>query len=416
MGAQNIGSGFDTVSEGRHFSGEDLYDAEAKKARFHLGPLLFFPQLGIMGIGYSNGFGLTYASRDGEEQTTAPRKGDFTAAARGGVRALLPIGSRYRLAGDVAATYQWYAHSVDQRRLAVDSGVSAYVTLGRVQLDARLGLYNATIPLSSELPTRTNERSRALGGGVSIPLGDRLFLRGRVQVRRPEYLDSGSFGNEVARLDRSEVGYTIGVAYRMNPRLSLDVGYQITRGRYSNESVRDVDGTGYVFGIRYGRDRLFANAQIAYRRYEQGTSIRSGLYGALSVGLRLARAFDVSVTGSRGRIDSLFLDQASFDEQRVGGTLGYTFDRLLNLRIAAGVGLGSNDYGSDVVLDGVTYRRRDDVVTYHATAGFQIGKLARVGATLNTSRYTSNVPGYARGVTEILVNLSLLTGGIQIIK
>ncbi len=414
--AQNIGSGFDTVSAGRSFSANDVFDSEAKRSRFHLGPLLFFPQLGITGLGYSNGFGYTYASSGSETQPTERRKGDFTATAHAGVRALLPIGSRYRLAGDIAATYLWFARSVENRRLGVNSSVSALAELGRVQVNAGASLYNETIQLSSELPARTDQRSRGIHGGISVPIGDRLFVRGNVQLRSPEYRDSGSFGNEVSRLDRTEVGYALGLGYEMNTRLSFDASYQVTRGRYSNESARDVDGRGYVFGLRYGRDRLFSNAQVAYRRYEESKGVRSGLYGALSVGVRLGRAFDVSVTGSRGRTDSLFLDQTTFDELRGATALGYTFERLLNLRLAAGLEIGNNTYPSDVVVDGVSYRRRDDVVTYRLTAGVQIGKFANVGATLHSSRYTSNVPGYDRDVTEILVNLSLFTGGIQIIK
>lgn len=407
-----VGTGFDTVSADRSYSATDLFDAEAKRARFRLGPLLLFPQLGISGIGYTNGF----QSHTGDTQSNEPKRNDITATASGGIRALLPVGTRYRISGDVTLAYQWYLDSVELRRLSVNSSVAALAEVGRVRLDVRTAIYSATIPLSSEVQVRTNERTGGVSGGVSVPLGDRLFLSGRVDFRNPTYETGGRVGEDAARLNRREVAYGGGLLYELNTRFSLNVSLQATQARYSNEAYRDTDSTGYSFGIRYGRDRTFANAQVSYRTYDQSNGRHSGLYGAVSGGFAIGRFALVQFQAYRGRTDSLFLDQTAFDEERVYGALGYTFERLLGLRLTAGAEIGDNRYTTDVTIDGITYRRRDDVFTYRGTAGITIGRFATVSGTLSRSRYTSNTPGFDREVTDIAINFSIFTGGIQLIK
>ncbi|MFN7986215.1 MAG: hypothetical protein U0529_02005 [Thermoanaerobaculia bacterium] len=373
-------------------------EAEVKEARIRLGPLKLRPILNIGNLGWTDNF---YGT------TSDSAEGDFTATVEGGVKAIVPAGSRLFVRGSVLPAYTWYSTNSDRSTFGGTYDASAYYYLSRFSFEARAGSYTSTVNLSSEVEQPVKQDVLAGQFRAQYELGTRTALVGDLNLARRRYGGAGLSDEDLAtlaKLDGSDAVWSVGVRRKVGGRLLLGVSYEQGDLAFVNEGeLRDARSTGVMGSAYLEKSRLEVNVYLGYRdfRPKGGSSFVpwNGPSGGGTVGYALSRLFSAAVFARSNLIASLYTDNAVYDERRAGATLG------ISPRWAtfwATWETGANRYVSPTLQpDGSSVTRRDDVKTIRGGVRGHVGRLLTIGVEASQEDYTSNLPGFDRSIFRI---------------
>jgi hypothetical protein len=389
-------------------------ESEAREARIRLGPLRLRPTLSIGNLGYTNNF---FGETDEE------REGDFTATVRGGVRAIVPVGSRLFLKGSVLPTYSWYSKNADRRQFGGTYDASALFYLSRFALQVQGASEAENVDLSSEVEQPVEQKVLSGVFRGQYELGSRTAIVGDVRLSRRRYGGAGFSDDELAmlrRLDGTDTIWSVGVRRKVGARLSVGVSYEQGDLSFANEGeLRDARSTGILGSAFLDRSRLDVNVFAGFRKLEPkaGSSFEpyDGPSGGAQVTYAATRLVSLGAFARSSFVSSLYGENAFYDERRVGATIGIS-PRWASLLVAFEV--GTNKYpGLTVFTDGSSARRNDDVTTLRGRVTTRLGRLLNLGVDVSQSKYDSNLPGLDRSVFRVGTTIGLgLSGSIDLIK
>ena len=383
-------------------------EAEVKQARVRLGPLKLRPILNVGNLGYTNNF-------YGSESDAA--EGDFTATVEGGVKAIVPAGSRLFVKGSVLPSYTWYSTNSDRSAWGGTYAASAYGYVSRFSFQASGGSYTSTVNLSSEVEQPVTQDVLAGQLRAQYAMGSRTTLVGDLNLARRRYGGAGLSGEDLATLsglDGSDAVWSIGVRRKVGARLLLGVSYEQGDLAFVNEgSLRDAKSTGVMGSAWLEKSRLEVNVYLGYRdfRPKGGSSFApwNGPSGGGAVGYALSRFLSLGVSARSNLVASLYSGNAVFDERRAGVTLGVSA-RWATLW--ATIETGSNRYLAPTLQpDGSSATRRDDVTTLRGGIRGHVGRLLTIGVEASQEDYTSNLPGFDRSILRVGTTVGFGTSG-----
>lgn len=389
-------------------------EGEVDEARIRLGPLKLKPTLSIGNFGYTNNF---------FGETEEERKGDVTGTVTGGVRAIVPVGSRLFFRGNVLPSYQWYLDNEDRRGFGGTYDFSAVWFISRFSFEATAGSYTATVNLSSEVEQPVEQN--VLGGRLraQYELGSRTMLVGDLNLAKRSYGGQGFTEEEldtVERLDGTDTVWSVGIRRKLGARLLVGVSYEQGDLSFVNEGeLRDATSKGVMGSAFLDKSRLDVNVYLGYRDFQpkSGSSFvpYNGPSGGATVSYSLSRLISLGAFGRSNLVSSLYADAAFYDERRVGATLGFS-PRWAGLYVSYET--GPNLYTAPTLQpDGSWVTREDTVKTLRAGIRGRIGRYLNLGITADKSDYTSNVPGFDRSVFRIGTTVGFgATGSIEILR
>lgn len=388
-------------------------EREADQARIRLGPLRLRPVLSLGNFGYTNNF---------FGETEEARKGDFTATVMGGVKAIVPVGSRLFFRGSVLPSYHWYLDNEERRGFGGTYDFSALWYVSRFSFEARAGSYTANVNLSSEVEQPVEQNVLAGRLRAQYELGSRTTLVGDLNLAKRSYGGPGLSEEEldtVAGLDGTDAVWSIGVRRKVGARLLVGVSYEQGDLTFVNEGeLRDATSRGVLGSAYLDNSRLDVNVYLGYRDFQPkgGSSFvpYSGPSGGADVGYALSRLITLGAFGRSSLISSLYSDAAFYDEQRVGASLGFS-PRWASLLVSFEA--GPNRYTNPTPQpDGSSVTRKDDVRTIRAGIRGRISRFLNLGITADKSDYTSNLPGLDRSVFRIGTTVGFgVSGSIQLL-
>ena len=373
-------------------------ETEVKEARVRLGPLKLRPILNIGNLGYTDNFYGTGADQ---------ADGDFTATVEGGVKAIVPVGSRLFFRGSVLPAYTWYSTNSDRSNFGGTYDASAYYYLSRFSFEARAGSYTSTVNLSSEVEQPVKQDVLAGQFRAQYELGTRTALVGDLNLARRRYGGAGLTDEDLdtlSKLDGSDAVWSIGVRRKVGSRLLLGVSYEQGDLAFVNEGeLRDAKSTGVMGSAWLGKSRLDVNVYLGYRDFQPkgGSSFVpwNGPSGGGTVSYALSRLFSLGAFARSNLIASLYADNAVYDERRAGVTLGVS-PRWATLWVTYET--GANRYVAPTVQpDGSSVTRNDDVTTIRGGIRGKVGKYLTIGVEASQEDYTSNVPGFDRSIFRV---------------
>jgi hypothetical protein len=388
-------------------------EREADQARIRLGPLKLRPILNIGNLGYTNNF---YGSTEDEAED------DFTATVTGGVRAIVPVGSRLFFRGNVLPAYYWYLNNEDRRGFGGTYDVAALFYVSRFSFEVRAGSDTAIVNLSSEVEQPVEQSVVAGRLRAQYELGSRTALVGDLNLARRRYGGPGLSEEDLetlSGLDGSDAVWSVGLRRKLGARLLVGVSYEQGDLSFVNEGeLRDAKSRGVMGSAYLDRSRLDVNVYMGYREFKpkEGSSFvpYDGPSGGASVAYALGRLFSLGAFARSNLVSSLYADTAVYDERRVGGTLGFS-PRWAGLFVSYET--GPNRYTAPTLQpDGSSVTREDDVKTLRGGLRGRVGRYLTLGVTAEKSDYTSNLPGFDRSVFRIGTTVGFGSGGIDILR
>lgn len=387
---------------------------EAREARIRLGPLRLHPTLSIGNFGYTNNF-------LGEEDEE--REGDVTATVTGGVRAIVPVGTRLFLKGSVLPAYYWYSKNADRRQLGGTYDASALFYLSRFTLQVQGASEAQTVDLSSEVEQPVEQKVLSGLFRGEYELGSRTALVGAVKLSRRRYGGPGLEEYTLTKprlLDGTDTIWNVGVRRKLGSRLSVGLSYERGDLTFVNEGMlRDATSTGVLASAFLDRSRLDVNVYAGYRKLERKDGPASMLYDGPSGGAQVTyaatRLISLGAFARSSLVSSLFVQNAFYDERRIGATVGIS-PRVASFFVSYEV--GSNRYLTVISAIGADpIKRNDDVKTLRGRVTTRLGRLLNLGVDVSQSRYDSNYPGLDRSIFRVGTTIGFgSTGSIDIIK
>lgn len=390
----------------------EALEAEVKEARVRLGPLKLRPVLNVGNLGYTNNF---FGTESGD--------GDFTATVEGGVKAIVPAGSRLFVRGSVLPAWTWYSKNSDRSAFGGTYDATLFYFLRRFAFQATGGSYAATLNLSSEVEQPVKQDVLAGQLRAQYQLGARTTLVGDLNLARRRYGGAGLSGEELAtlsRLDGSDAVWSLGVRRKVGARLLLGVSYEqgdvasVSEGELRDATSRGVLGSAYL-----AKSRLEVNVYVGYRdfRPKAGSSFvpYDGPSGGGTVSYALTRLVTLGVFARSSLVPSLYSGSAVYDERRAGVSLAVS-PRVASVWVAYEA--GQNRYAAPGLgPDGPSATRRDDVRTLRGGVRGSVARTLTIGVTATQEEYTSNLPGLDRKVFTLATTVGFgASGRIDILK
>ncbi len=381
--------------------------AQLDYSRYRLGPLRIQPFFTLRDVGYNNNL---YGASASEETV-----GDWTATAAGGVKYLLPLGSKLVLRGTAAPEYTWYLDLAGRRGWGGTYDGELVGLFNRVTVEAGGGYRRANQLLSSEAEV-ANFQDQTFGKArLEIDVLRRLSIFGGadgVKTRIDQGVPILGSTQPNSYLNRTERAYRGGLRYRFREYFSIGAQVEKVRTEFVDEPIdRDNDSTGYLLVAHYDQPRFYVDLSGGYREskalYEGSyfEPYQTGTYGYF-VSYVLARPLELQVLGYRKPVPSFFVANSYYFETRNGAALSFTVGTRTRISISGS--LGSNSYPSDVIYTPTNevIKRKDDVRDLSGGIGVRLTSTLGITGVVTQSRYTSNIPGYDRSVVRFSFGLT----------
>ena len=395
----------DEVPRGRTVALEAQIKSEVESSRFRLGPLRLIPVFRVSNAGYdSNVFGTPDVCPEltGCDQ---PKTDDWTATVSGGLRMVVPLGSKIFLRAEALPSYTWYQETEGRRTWGGFYAGSLYMYFNRLSFEARGFQSQALEFLNSETDTRVDRTTDDAALKLEIELGNALSLTGAAEVQqiRSQQVEAPTIPIvNIRQLDRDEAVARAGIRYRFASRWDLTGGVEFTRTEFFlTPELRDNQTVAYMGGIYYDRPRFFANLSGAYR---EGRAYGGSEYpdfqtatGSYFFSWFPTRRIELQGFGRRG-ISYGATSAASpyFVETRNGAAINVEAHRRLLLK---GFGTyGTNEYPFQEELGEELVERTDTVNTFGGGFSALITKTLVFTGLVYRDTIESLFPGIGRSV------------------
>jgi hypothetical protein len=214
-------------------------------------------------------------------------------------------------------------------------------------------------------------------------------------------------------LNRRERTVALEAYYQAFPGGFIFTNLGLSEYRFDRISAdRDSRAAQAVFGVRFPiLGRIQGVFSLGYRKLmprDPGKTGYTGLYGESALSYRAGR-IGLRIGYSRGDQFSYFETAYLYLGSRVSGGVSFYLTRFL--RLDYNIDFGTSDYPGrmSVPVDAETMvelKRRDHQNAHVVGLVVRVYKTFGVGLTLNSARWTSNVPGWNRRRDFIGVNLT----------
>lgn len=399
--AQPGGEAF--VSGGGEVGEQGPFDSALRNSRWRLGKLYLDPWVGLRDISYVDRIDVLGGER-----------GDYglTATAGAGLDTYLPLGEHMTWASHVSPLYVWFQDQEDRSRFNLDASSGLYGRMGRLGMELEARRNERLRLFSQEVPQQVNSRQDRGQLRLSFPLVGGFSLFGDASVRRFESLeDEETVALPFHQLDRDELVYAGGIAYRFRRGIQVQLGVGRSEVEFA-EGGQPLDNRGdaLILRVDHGTEWIGLYLDLAYRELEpldERSEFRafSGVSGATRLQWRLGRWIAPEVFYRRNLVYSLREEATYLVDTRYG--LAVRSQPIRRLQLRAFVENGSNDY--EPAAGAMRPLRSDDVFTYGASAATRVGWL-NAGVTAYRSHYDSNLPGFDRSVTVVQSHISMSVG------
>ncbi|MEO6326668.1 MAG: hypothetical protein ABIQ65_18740 [Thermoanaerobaculia bacterium] len=400
---------FGSVTEARVLPLREQLEREAKDSRFRLGPIRLHPRLSLQGPTYTNNV----------RGTVGDRQPDWTGTVVGGVRYIVPAGTRVFVRGEISPSYYYALNATELRRFGWVNHASLFAFLGKVTIEATGGYERETVPLSSEDLQPVGLTSTRFAVTSELDLFAKISLVGEVAGFGRRYDTTGSTptsATQISSLEGDDLLLRGGLRYRLSSFLMLGGSYERSRFRYTSATNRNNDETGYVVSAQYQRIRLALNGLVGIREFRASDSSfpsYSGVTGAVLVSYQLLRPLTLQASWTRNLVGSTYLENPYFVETRYGAGFGLQLGRRIDLH---GIfEIGTNRYPLVLNSGAVTpVARKDDVTVLKGDLSVRVFRAVRLVGGVSRSRYTSNIPGQDRSVLAFTTTLDF--GGLELLR
>jgi hypothetical protein len=390
----------DDVPRERIIPPKDQVLAEMQSSRLSLGPLRLIPVFGVSNAGYdSNVFG-----------TATDQVSDWTFTVFGGLRWVIPFGSKVYLRGSALPNYTWYDKLKERRSVGgfYDASLLGFFNRMTVQLS---GYGSESFEVySSELATRVKTTIYDASGAVEVDLAGPFSIFGRGEAQKFRYSPQGQLpGVEVDANDRTDTAARGGLRYKLAADWDMSAAFEQTWSDFVQDAgLRNNLSRAYLFGFHYERPRLYVNLSGGYREgrpkddsafpsYETGT-------GSFFVSFFPLRWLELQGYGRRRVGYSLTSTNPYYFENRIGG--GINVEILSRVLLRGLADTGPNQYPLPQVVDGALIQRRDQARTYGGGASIIVARPLVLTGLVTRDEYHSNIPGESRTVTRYRINAS----------
>ena len=403
----------DVVPRGRTLALEAQIKSEVESSRFRLGPLRLIPVFRVSNAGYdSNVFGTPDVCPEltGCDQ---PKVDDWTATVSGGLRIVVPLGSKIFLRGEALPSYTWYQETEGLKKWGGFYAGSLYLYFNRLTLEARGFQSQALEFLNSETDTRVDRTTDDAALKLEVELGRALSLTGAAEVQqiRSEQVEEPTIPIvNIRQLDRDEAVGRAGIRYRFASQWELTGGVEFTRTEFFlTPELRDNQTVAYMGGIYYDRPRFFANLSGAYR---EGRAYGGSEYpdyqtatGSYFLSYFPARRIELQGWGRRGvSYGATSAASPYFVETRNGAAVNVEVHRRLLLK---GYGsYGTNEYPFEEELGEELVERTDKVKTFGGGFSALITKTLVFTGLVYQDTIESVFPGIGRSVVRFSTTFS----------
>ena len=314
----------DDVPQERTVPEKAQIERDLQRSRWHLGSIRLLPSFAITNAGYdSNVYG-----------TPTDPVSDWTFSIQGGLRFLLPLGTKLYFRADALPSYTWYDKVSTRRSFGgvADASLFAFFNHMTVELTG-YGAQEFEV-YSTELSSRVLTKSVGGVGAAEVELTPKISAFARGEYQTVHYDNAGQVF-DVAQTDHTDTAARGGIRYRAAPNWSVSTAYEQTWTEFDSDAqVRNNQSRAVLLGLHYDAPRLFVNLSGGYRegRPKDGSSFTpySTPTGSFFVSFYASRWLELQVYGKRGVIYSLNLTDPYFIENQIGGGINIQpLDRVL---------------------------------------------------------------------------------------
>jgi hypothetical protein len=388
----------DDVPQERIIPEREKIDNDLQRSRLRLGPVRLLPSIAITNAGYdSNVFA-----------TSVNPVSDWTFTVRGGLRFLLPMGTKMYFRADALPQYTWYDKVTDRRTFGGIANASLFgffnhMTVQLTGYGAKdFGVY------STEFVSRVLSTTVGGNGAVEVQITPALSVFGRGEAQRIRYDNAGQVV-DVTINDRTETAARGGVRYRISEDWSVSSAYEQTWSDFDKvPQQRNNQSRAYLLGVQFGRPRFFVNVSGGYR---EGRPMDDSAFppystptGTFFASFYATRWLEIQAYGKRGVVYSIESSDPYFITNQIGGGLNIQpLDRVLVKGFAT---TGPNQYP---LVPGETTERRDERTIFGGGVSVRVTERGVVTGlvTRDETKTTSSSTLVNPAVTRFTLTVSL---------
>jgi hypothetical protein len=398
----------DEIPQGRIVPEHEEIEHDMARARLRLGPLRLIPSLEIYNAGYDNN---VFATKSEDAVS------DWTATVRGGLRFLLPVGSKFYVRADALPTYTWYDKLTDRRFFGGFYNGVLFGFFNRLSLAVAAGGDQTYRNYSSEFDSPVVNKNSFVSGSVEVNAVGRLYVFGEGAYGRFRYDQTGTVPPDgspsepqpVISNNRNTTTYIGGLRYRQSRDFAISLAYSEARSDYLNQNVfRDNRTRALLAGVLLSHQNLFLNLNGGWREGVPDSS----LYPRYSTGVGgfflsyFPRSWIELRAGGRRRIvNSLSATNPYYFENRL--TAGLALEFLGRFLARGFYEQGPNNYPVPQPGDnGDLIRRRDDARQWGGGLSVKVIRNVVVTGAVTRHVYESNIPSLSRDYTRFTTFLT----------
>ncbi len=377
---------------------KSTFDERVDEAPWRLGVFRITPWFGIRDG--ANVLGETLENgRDNAQD-------DYTVTAGAGVRGYVRFGPQVIWATHVLPEYTWWADDQDRSRLNGRYGTGLFAYLNRAQFELSQRWTEQQQFFSPEIQRLTSNRTVATRLQSNFRLGARFWIA--LGGERTESTNQEDNSVIFRQLDREEVSLRAFVEYRAPGGLRLRAGYEEVAAEFERDArLLSNTSTGPVFGIAFAGNRFAADGEISRRTLEPdlGSQLTQSeeTLGLLQTVWELSERSSLLVFGRRSLSYALDLSSSYLINERLGVQWRGSIRDRYSLALFGETGEDRyQSLTSDVVI------RTDDVTSYGARIGMNLGRNLRLDLEVRTLGYQTPGGEFDRDVTTYGFRLDFL--------
>lgn len=377
-------------------------DQAMRAARWQVGHLFVQPWLSVHDIALVSGLDFDALGGGNTKRGT-----DLTAAAGLGLRAYVPIGLHGVFALHALPEYVWWRDQDDRRRVNGRYGAGVFSDLGRTTFELTATRADALRFFSREVEERVSQRIDRGQAKLRVGLVGAISLLAEASTAEHSLLEQGAVFDPLARLDRTEQRYRLGLTYRFVRGVRVGVSYlRRDIDAVAEDGSRDAQGRAIGLSLEHMTPLWLVRLEGFQERIDLGPSQAvlvedTQLRGRGLILWRTTESVNLDLYANRDLVLSISDAAPAFDDARYGIGLRARLGRLAAGRVF--VEGGQLDF-SAFRLDGP--ERTDDLTALGANFRLDLRRV-RFELTVVHSKYDSNLPEFDRSQTTTRLNFAI---------
>ena len=387
----------DEVPEERTITTKELIDADMQRSRFRLGPIRLIPSISVTNAGYdSNVFG------DSVDPVS-----DWTFTIRGGLRFLLPMGTKVYVRAEALPQYTWYDKLSSRRTYGGVADASVYGFFNRMTVQLS-GTGSQDFSLySTELLARVLTKSADGLAAFDLLVSQGIAVFGKGEIRKTQYDSQGQLPIfDVALNNRTDSAVRGGIRFRLTAESNVSAAVEQTWSDFAESpETRNNESRAYLLGANYQRPKFYVALSGGYRegRARDGSTFPaySTPTGSFFLSYFPIRWLELQAHGRRVVSYSISEFVPYYFENQFGGGMNIQpFARLLLRGYAQG---GPNQYPDKSRAQMTLYGGGFSAIVTNSTVLGQPAVLTGLVTRIDTKSANSS---FDRSVTRFTIGVS----------